>query len=159
MQHGDEYRALDRKFKGAVLQQISENHVDPESFPDPAQQERAADAFGQGRERAVGVLLHRVDEQDLAGELGARGEQRGERAGRLKVVGATEIGDDELPHRAVDALVLDDLDVGAFARPLETEEHYGSNRSTTTTDSPLVIKSTIRANVAPRFEKIATSIQ
>lgn len=40
-----------------------------------------------------------------------------------KFVGAAEIADDGLAHGAVDAFVLNDLNVAAFAGLFEAEEH------------------------------------
>jgi hypothetical protein len=80
-------------------------------------------SLARDRQRTLGVLVERVDEQDLIGELGARGKKRGKRAGGGQVVGAAEIGDDGLALARAFAFVLDDLDVAAVARLLETEEH------------------------------------
>ena len=123
MQGGDEHRPLDRKLERALLEQVGQHGVDPEPLPDPAEQQRPADPLGGDRQRALGVLVQRVDQQDLIGELGARGDQRSERAGGRQFVGAAEIGDHRLAHGRAVALVLDDLHVAALAGLLEAEEH------------------------------------
>ena len=64
-----------------------------------------------------------MDQQHLIGELGPRGDQRGERAGGRQFVGAAEIGDHPLADRRAVAFVLDDLDVAALAGLLEAEKH------------------------------------
>jgi hypothetical protein len=46
-----------------------------------------------------------------------------ESAGGNEVVGAPQIGDDGSVHGALDAFVLDHLDVGALAKLLDAEEH------------------------------------
>ena len=160
VQSANEDSALDRELERAVLQQITEHVGDAEPFPDPAEQQRSADTFGGNGQRSVGVLVERVDEQHLVSELGAGGEQRGESAGGDEIVGAPHIGDDGLAHRAVDALVLDHLDVGAAAGLLDAEEHDAlPKHSITESDSGSTIKPIIYANVAPRFEKTATPHQ
>ena len=123
MQGGDEDGALHRKFEGAILQQIAQNIGDAEPVPYFAEQQRSADALGRDRQRPVGVFVERVDEKHLIGELGSRGKQRGQCAGGDEFVGAAEIGDDGLAHGTIDALVLDDLNIGAFAGLLDAEEH------------------------------------
>ena len=123
MQGGDEHGALHREFEGAVLQQITQNIGDAESFPYLAEQQWPADALRRDRQRPVGVFVQRVDEKHLIGELGSRGEQRSQCAGGGEFVGAAEIGDDGLAHGAVDAFVLNDLNVAPFAGLFEAEEH------------------------------------
>jgi hypothetical protein len=123
MQRGDERRPLDRKLERALLQQVGQDVGDAEPLPNPAEQQRPADSLARDRQRTLGVLVERVDEQDLIGKLGARGKKRGERAGGGQVVGAAEIGDHPLTHGGAFAFVLDDLDVAAVARLLEAEEH------------------------------------
>ena len=90
--------------------------------------QRAADALGRGGQRATLVLIEGGDEHHLVGELGARGQQRSKGAGSFELVGAAERRDDALAHGSVDALVLDDLHVSAFAGLLEAEEHGGPRR-------------------------------
>jgi hypothetical protein len=58
----------------------------------------------------------------VIGELGSGGEQRSQCAGGNEFVVAAEIGDDGLAHGAVDAFVLGDLNVAAFAGLFEAEE-------------------------------------
>ena len=109
VQRGDEDRALDRKLKGTVLEQLGEHGGDAEPFPDPAEQQRSTDALGRNRQRSVGILVERADEQHLVSELGPRRKQRGKCAGGDEIVGAPEIGDDGLAHGAINVLVLDHL--------------------------------------------------
>ena len=123
MQRGDEHGALDRKLERALLQQIAQDVGDAEPLPDPAEQHRSADPLGGDRQRAFASSSSAWIEQHLVGELGARGDQRGERAGGGQFVGAAEIGDHRLAHRRAVALVLDDLHVAALAGLLEAEEH------------------------------------
>ena len=89
-----------------------------------AEQQRSADAFGRNRQRSVGVLVERADEKYLVSELGPGSQQRGESAGGDQIVGAPQISDDGLPYGAVDAVVLDHLNVGARAGFLDAEEHW-----------------------------------
>jgi len=125
MQRGDEDGALHWKLKGAIFQKIAKNICDPEPLPDFTKQQRSADALGARRPCAVGVFIERIDEQHLIGEFGATGEQRGQGARGGEFIGASEIGDDGLAHGSVDALVLDDLDVAAFAELFDAEVHGG----------------------------------
>jgi hypothetical protein len=94
-----------------VLQQIAQNIGDAEPFPYLAKQQRPADALCRNRQRRVGVVVQRVDEERLIGELGSGGKRRSQCARGDALVGAAEIGDDGLAHGAVDAFVLDDLNV------------------------------------------------
>ena len=95
--------------------------------------ERSADALGRNRQRSVGVLVERADEKYLVSELGPGSQQRGESAGGDQIVGAAQISDDGLPYGAVDAVVLDHLNVGAWAGFLDAEEHGAPKQSTATT--------------------------
>jgi hypothetical protein len=122
-QRGDEDNALDREFECTELQQPVEHGCDAEPVPDSAEQQRSADALGRNRQRSVGVLVERADEQHLVSELGPGSQQRGESAGGDQIVGAPQISDDGLPYSAVDAVVLDHLNVGAWAGFLDAEEH------------------------------------
>ena len=96
MQRRDEHGPLDRKLERALLEQVGQHGVDPEPLPDPAKQQRPADPLRRNRQRAFGVLVERVDEQHLIGELGPRSDERGERAGGGRLVGAADIGDHSL---------------------------------------------------------------
>ena len=155
MQGGDEHGALDRELECALLQQADQDVGDAEPLPDFAKQQRAADPLGGDRQRALGVLVERIDQQHLIGELGARGNERSERAGGGQLVGAAEIGDHPLAHGRAVARVLDDLHIAALAGPLEAEEHGPSLSSTTEFDSPPDIKRKNCANVALHFAKTA----
>ena len=126
VQRGDEHGALDRKPEPALLQQIIENHADPQSLPDSAKQHRPADPLRRNRQCRSSVLVERADEQHLIGELCARSDQRGECSGGGQFIGAAEIGDDLLADGCSIALVLDDLHVAALAGLLQAEEHGGS---------------------------------
>ena len=79
--------------------------------------------YSRNRQRSVGVLVERADEKYLVSELGPGSQQRGESAGGDQIVGAPQISDDGLPYGAVDAVVLDHLNVGAWAGFLDAEEH------------------------------------
>ena len=133
-QRGDEHGALDRKLERALVQQIIEDRANPQPIPDPAEQQGSADPSGGDRQRAF-VLVERMDQQHLIGELGARGDERSERAGGGQLVGAAEIGDHPLAHGGAVARVLDDLHVAALAGLLEAEAHGPSLSSTTESDS------------------------
>ena len=135
VQRGDEHRPLHRELESAIPQQIAKHIGDPEPFPYFAKQQRSADALGRSRQCAIGVFVERVDEQHLIGELGARSEQGGQCSRSAKLIGAAKRGDDRLAHGAVDALVFDDLHIGAFAGLFEAEEHGPSQQSTTESDS------------------------
>ena len=74
MQGRDKDGALDGEPKGPVFQKIAENLADAEALPQLAKQQRAADPLGGDQQRSVGVFIERIDEKDLIGELGARGE-------------------------------------------------------------------------------------
>jgi hypothetical protein len=123
VQRSDEHGALDRKLERAILQKIVEHRADPQSLPDPAEQHRPADPLRRHRQRAVGVLVERGDEQHLVGKLGARGDEGSERAGGGQFVGAAQIGDHSLAYGGAVAPVLDDLHIAALAGRLEAEEH------------------------------------
>ena len=153
VQGGDEDGALDRELEPALLHQIIEDRANPQPLPDSAEQQRSADPLGGDRQRALGILVERIDQQHLIGELGARGKERSERAGGGQLVGAAEIGDHPLAHGRAVAPVLDDLHVAAPAGPLEAEEHGPSLSSTTKSNSPPNIKRKYCANVALHFGK------
>src|SRR6202022_2019845 len=155
MQGGDEDGALDRKLECALLQQADQDVGDAEPLPDSAKQQGSADPLGGDRQRALGIFVERIDQQHLIGELGARGNERSERAGGGQLVGAAEIGDHPLAPGAPAPPVLDNLHVAALAGPLEAEEHGPSLSSTTESDSKPNIKRKNRANVALHFEKTA----
>src|SRR5208337_638371 len=129
MQSGDEHGALDRKLEPALLQQTIEDRANPQPLPDPPEQQGSADPLGGDRQRAFGVLVERMNQQHLIGELGARGDERSERAGGGQLVGAAEIGDHLLADSGAVAPVLDDLHVAALAGLLEAEEHGRSPRA------------------------------
>ena len=117
-----QFGALDRKLERALVQQIIEDRANPQPIPDPAEQQGSADPSGGDRQRAF-VLVERMDQQHLIGELRARGDERSERAGGGQLVGAAEIGDHPLADGRAVAPVLDDLYVAALAGLLEAEEH------------------------------------
>ena len=75
VQGGREHGALDGKLEGAVLEHLSQNIGDTALLPQPAKQQRSADALGGHGESAVFVLIAGIEEHDLMAELGARGEQ------------------------------------------------------------------------------------
>ena len=131
MQHGDEDGVLDRKLECALLQQADQDVGDAEPLPDLAKQQGSADPLGGDRQRALGILVERIDQQHLIGELVARGNERSQRAGGGQLVGAAEIGDHPLAHGRAVARVLDDLHIAALAGPFEAEEHGPSLSSTT----------------------------
>ena len=155
MQGGDEDGALDRKLECALLQQADQDVGDADPLPDSAKQQGSADPLGRDRQRALGILVERIDQQHLIGELGARGDERSERAGGGQLVGAAEIGDHPLAHGRAVARVLDDLHIAALAGLLEAEEHGPSLSSTTESNSKSNIKRKNCANVALQFEKTA----
>jgi hypothetical protein len=80
MQGRDKDSALDDELKGPIFQEIAENLADAEPLPQLAKQQRAADPLCRNQQGSVGVFIERIDEKDLIGELGARGEQRGQGA-------------------------------------------------------------------------------
>ncbi len=123
MQRCDKHGAFNRKLEPALLQQIIEDPANPQPLPDSVEQHRPADPLGGDRERAFAILVERVDQQQLIGELCARGDERSQPAGGGQFVGAAEIGDHPLAHRRAVALVLDDLHAAALAGGLEAEEH------------------------------------
>jgi len=82
----------DRKLEGALPQQLSQHGGNAQPFPQPAEQQRSADALGRSRQRSGGVLVERADEQYLVGELGPGSQQRGESAGGDQIVGASQSG-------------------------------------------------------------------
>ncbi len=140
VQGGDEHRPLHRELEGAISQQIAKHIGDAEPFPYFAKQQRSADALGLSRQRGIGVFVQRVDERHLIGQLGSRSEQGGQRSGSAKLIGAAKSGDDRLTHGAIDALVFDDLHIGAFAGLFEAEEHGSSQQDTMESDSASAIK-------------------
>ena len=53
VQRRHEHGALDGELEGALVQQIAQHRVDAEPLPDPAEQQRSADAFGGKRKRCL----------------------------------------------------------------------------------------------------------
>src|ERR1700693_2495863 len=88
-------------------------------------------AAGAGERVAGGYLgciaVIEAGEHDSSGsETGAGAQQAVDFAARHEVVDAAEGGNHGLPRLAVDALILDDLEVFGFAGKLASEEHGGS---------------------------------
>ena len=71
MQRGDERRPLDRKLERALLEQLARMASIPSRSQILPNSSRSANPFGRDRQRAFVVLVERVDQQDLIGELGA----------------------------------------------------------------------------------------
>jgi hypothetical protein len=122
VQYAEEDGSLDVEPEAALGHKSVQHVGDAQLIPDPAEQQRAADAPGRGGERAV-ILFERVEQQHLIGELGARCQQRRQGAGGGELVGAAEIGDHRLAHGTIDAPVLDDLQIAALTGLLDAEEH------------------------------------
>src|SRR5215469_15222893 len=126
--------ALDGKAELARRQQAIQHLADAELLPQPREQQRTADPPGIERQAAV-ILIERLQQQHLVGELGARGEQCGQRTRRDQRLGTAEIGNHRLAHGAANAAALDNLNVGARARLLNPKEHRSPPMRSTTISS------------------------
>ena len=124
LQRGDEDRALDRKLEGTVLKQLGEHGGDAEPFPDPAEQMRLAATDNDPSASASSALMSNTWSVSLAPDESSEASA----PDAMRSSARPEIGDDRLAHGAVNALVLDHLDVGAIAGLLDAEEHGASER-------------------------------
>jgi hypothetical protein len=122
VQHGGEHSTLDRKLELAAGEKFANDRAAAGLMPQAPEQQGWADALGQ-QARAIKVGLQRRQQHDLLAEPRAGGEQGGECAAHGQLVGPSDGGDHVLPHRAVLALVLDDLQIAARSGLLEAEEH------------------------------------
>ena len=135
MQRGDEHGALDRKLERALLQQMGQDIGDAEPLQIRPNSIGPPIRFRRNRQRAFGVLVERVDEQHLIGELGPEAMREASapeaRNSSARPTLAITLWRTAAPSR----LVLDDLHVAAFAGLLEAEEHGPSLSSTTDPNS------------------------
>ena len=126
MQDAQEYGAFEVELEVAVLRQLTDHALAAGLLPQPFEGEcRAELAAGD----LGGIAVVKGGEHDgSGGEAGAGAQQAVDFAARHEVVDAAEGGDHGLPGLAVDALILDDLEVFGFAGELASEEHGGSKR-------------------------------
>src|SRR5262245_37654258 len=121
MEHREEDGPLDIELEAAAVEQPLDDLSAAGLLPEPLEDQGRSDAAGgDGRELSFGVGR---DQEDGPGEAGARGQEGIELAGLLEVVEPPEGGDDPLPGSAFLPAVLDDLEVGAGAGGLGSEEH------------------------------------
>jgi hypothetical protein len=104
VQDGDEHRALDREVEAAATQQVGEDRGNPQPLPQPAEQQRAADADTR---EAPG--LHVGEDHRPLAVAGERGDQPIELAAGQQHVLAPEGADDLLAHPPAVADALDKI--------------------------------------------------
>ena len=120
MQDGNEDRPLNREVEAAAAQEVGENVGDPEALPQPAEEERAADA---GAGETPGIHLGK-DHRPLA-VAGKRGGQPVQFASRQQHILAPERPDDLLPDPSTVAHALDEIQIAVAAGRLLAHEHAG----------------------------------
>jgi hypothetical protein len=118
VQDGDEHRALDREVEAAATQEVGEHVGDPEPHPQPAEEERAADA---GAGETPGLHVGK-DHRPLA-VAGERGDQPVQFAARQQHILAPERPDDLLPDPSAVAHALDQIQIAVAAGRLLAHEH------------------------------------
>ena len=123
MQRGDEDGALDRELECTVLQQLFEHGGDAEPVPirpnskGPPMHLAATD--NDPSASSSSVLMSNTWSVSLAPE--ANNKARAPEA--IKSSASPQIGDDGLPYGALDAFVLDYLNIDARAGFFDVEEH------------------------------------
>jgi hypothetical protein len=121
VQDGQEDGSLDVELEAASLQELLDDPLTSRLLPEPLEDQSGSDAAGgDGRELSLGV---RREEEDGLGEAGPRDQQGIELAGLLEVIEPPQGGEDPLAGPSVLPAVLDDLEIGAWAGGLGTEEH------------------------------------
>src|SRR6516164_553580 len=128
MEHGQEDGPLEWELIAATLEELSDHVLAAGLLPEPLEDQPRTDAAaGVGREPPLGMV---GQDQDRLGQAGPGDQQGLELTALLEVVESPQGGHDALPGAAVLPTVLDDLEVGAGAGCLGTEEH-GALRSGT----------------------------
>ena len=122
MQHGGEHGALDGKLEQTLGQQCLDHRLAAGLLPQPPEQQRRADPFGQ-HAWSVEIGLQRGEQQHLLAVSRSRGKQGRQATLRCEFIGAAEGGDHGLADGAAVALVLDDLQVAARPGLLDAEKH------------------------------------
>ena len=124
MQDAQKYRAFEVELEVAVLRQFADHALAAGLLPKAFEGERRAELAGGD---LGGIAVIEGGEHDSSGgEAGAGAQQAVDFAACHEVVDAAEGGNHGLPRLAVDALILDDLEVFGFAGELASEEHGGS---------------------------------
>ena len=121
MQHTDKYRPLDREGELASGQQFIDHRLTAALGPQPLKHQRRPDAAGRDRfQRAVfeAGKHHRGLTQP-----GARAQQRIELSTGLQFLSPSQRGQYRLPGFGTVAGVLDDLQIAAIRRCLDSKEH------------------------------------
>jgi hypothetical protein len=128
VQHGGEEGPLDRKLEAALSEQALDHSTAAGLRPQPLEEQRSSDAFGQ-HARALKVRLEGREQQNLLAVARPGGEQGSQAATCREFIGAAEGGNDLLAHGAALALVRDNLQVAAWSRLLDAEEHGALSRA------------------------------
>src|SRR5262249_44434798 len=129
MEHGQEDGAFDGEGEAAVGEQVVQDGVATGLVPEALEDEHRAEALAtQGGDvagRAGG------EQQRLLREASAGSEQGFQAAVLLEAVEAAQSGDHTLAGAAVVPVVLDDLQVAAWAGWFDAEEHAWGLRNET----------------------------
>jgi hypothetical protein len=121
VQDTEEDGAFDGELETAVVEELLDDRltagVAPEAFEDQGRsQARGAD------DRGLAVVVG-GQKQDVFGEAGAGGEEGVEVARQLQLVKTSEGDENSLADAALGTGVLDDLQVAAWSRGFDAEEH------------------------------------
>ena len=123
MQHGQKHRAFEIELKPAFAGQFPDHPPAAGLLPQPFESERRAELAGRhfrGLAALVGGQHH-----GAVGKARTGAQQPIEGAVLRQFVDPAERGDDRLARLAVDALVLDDLEIFGVPGALVAEEHGG----------------------------------
>ena len=121
--HGEKHRAFEIELERAFAGQFADHPPAAGVLPQPFESKRRAELAG----RHFGGLASLVGGQHhgTMGKARARTQQPIEGAILRQFIDPTEGGDDRLARLAIDALVLDDLQVLGASGTLAAEEHGG----------------------------------
>src|SRR6516162_1707438 len=123
MQHGQKHRAFEIELEPAFAGQFPDHPPAAGLLPQPFESERRAELAGRhfrGLAALVGGQHH-----GAVGKARTGAQQPIEGAVLRQFVDPAERGDDRLARLAVDALVLDDLEIFGVPGALVAEEHGG----------------------------------
>jgi len=140
VQDGEEDGAFNGKLETAALEQLVNDRLTAGVAPQALEDEGRPEATGAD-DRSLAAVVG-GQKEDMFGEAGAGGEEGVEVAGLLELVEAAEGDQDPLADAALRAGVLDDLQVAAWSRGFDAEEHGALGKRVTTIIAASLGKST-----------------
>jgi hypothetical protein len=121
MQHGHEYRALERELESSLAQQVVQDRVNARLLPQPLEDQRRADAARAGGDALAATM--RAEHGELVGEAAQGGQQTVELARGLELIESSQPMQHALLDAAVYALALNQQKVGSSGSGLGAQEH------------------------------------